>query len=92
MAVFLSNKHMYVQFIDDVAQVTLASVSTVSKAFMEGEHAGKGREAAKALGRAAAQAAKAQGVEHVVFDRGGFAYGARLSALADAAREEGLKF
>lgn len=89
MSVFVSNRHMVVQFIDDNAAKTLAAVSTLS-----GDAKGKklNVETAKELGVLAAKAAKEQGIETVVFDRGGFAYGARLKALADAAREGGLKF
>jgi len=82
MAVFRSNKRLEVQFIDDDARVTLAGVSTN----------GKNAEAAKDLGAKAAEAAKEQGIKNVVFDRGGFAFGNNLKALADSAREAGLKF
>ena len=89
MSVFLSNKHAYVQFIDDVAAQTLASASTVAG---ELKGAPLNAETAKALGAAAAAAAKAKGITTVVFDRGGFVYSKRLRALADAAREAGLVF
>ena len=82
MAVCRSNKRIQVQFIDDDARVTLAGVSAN----------GKNAAAAKALGVKAAEAAKEKGIEQVVFDRGGFAYGSNLKALADSAREAGLKF
>ena len=82
MAVFRSNKRIAVQFIDDDARVTLAGVAST----------GKNAEAAKALGVKAAEAAKSKGIETVVFDRGGFAFGGNLRALADSAREGGLKF
>jgi large subunit ribosomal protein L18 len=82
MAVFRSNKRLEVQFIDDDARLTLAGASTN----------GKNAEAAKALGAKAAEAAKDQGIKNVVFDRGGFAFGRNLKALADSAREAGLKF
>lgn len=82
MAVFRSNKRIAVQFIDDDAHVTLAGVTTN----------GKNAEAAKALGTKAAETAKGKGIETVVFDRGGFAFGSNLKALADSAREAGLKF
>ena len=89
MSVFVSNKHFYVQFIDDQAAKTLAAVSTVAGPL-------KGQKlnvaTAKQLGALAAQAAKEKGISAVVFDRGGFAYRGRLKALADAAREGGLKF
>lgn len=92
MCVFVSNKHMYVQFIDDMAATTLASSSTVIK---DVKAAAKGKNTvavAKQLGQTAAKAAKAKGIESVVFDRGGFAFKGRVKALADAAREVGLKF
>ena len=82
MAVFRSNKRLQVQFIDDDARVTLVGVSTD----------GKNAEAAKALGAKAAELAKSKGIESVVFDRGGFSFGANLKTLADSAREAGLKF
>jgi len=82
MAVFRSNKRLQVQFIDDDARVTLVGLSTD----------GKNNEAAKTLGSKAAELAKGKGIETVVFDRGGFAFGANLKALADSAREAGLKF
>ncbi len=92
MCIFVSNKHMYVQFIDDMAATTLASASTVIK---DVKSAAKGKNTvavAKQLGQAAAKAAKEKGIESVVFDRGGFAYKGRVKALADGAREVGLKF
>ena len=89
MSVFVSNKHLYVQFIDDAAGKTLAAVSTLDAAL-------KGQKlnvaTAKRLGELAAQAAQAKGIVTVVFDRGGFAYRGRLQALAEAARAGGLKF
>ena len=91
MSVFCSNKHMYVQFVDDEAEVTVASASTAAK--NAGDAAGKlNVETAKKLGALAADAAKAKGIDEVVFDRGGFRYHGRVKALADAAREAGLKF
>jgi large subunit ribosomal protein L18 len=92
MCVFVSNKHMYVQFIDDTAKNTLVSVSTVLK---EVKDASKGKNTvavAKQLGQLAAKAAKGKDIEAVVFDRGGFAFKGRVKALADAARDGGLKF
>ncbi len=91
MTVYLSGKHMYVQFIDDIAGRTLASASSKSPEFLQaGQKATM--EGAQALGRIAAEKAKAEGIETVVFDRGGFTYHGRVKALADAAREAGLKF
>lgn len=89
MSVFVSNQHIDVQFIDDVAEATLAAVSTKGK---DVAGSGNGTERAKEVGRLAAEAVKAKGVEKVVFDRAGFRYGGRLKALADAAREAGLQF
>lgn len=89
MAVFVSNQHLYVQFIDDIAEKTLAAVSTI-----QGELKGRkvNVETAQKLGELAAQAAQDKGITAVVFDRGGFTYGGRLRALADAARAGGLQF
>ena len=84
MAVYVSNRYIYVQVIDDAAQKTLCSASSLG---------GKCTiETAKEVGAKAAEAAKAQGVTKVVFDRGGFAFGSRMRALADSAREAGLQF
>jgi large subunit ribosomal protein L18 len=89
MAVSFTGQHIYVQFIDDVAGKTLAAASTNA-----GD--GKGTKAnlagAKKIGTLAAEAAKAKKISEVVFDRGGFQYHGRVKALADAAREAGLKF
>ena len=90
MSVFVSSRHIYVQFIDDAAGVTVAAVSTVVKGGKSAAVANV--EAAKKLGAAAAKAAQDKGVSSVVFDRGGFAYRGRVKVLADAAREAGLKF
>ena len=90
MCVYVSNKHFYVQFIDDDASRTLVEVSTVGKnAPVEAKH---NRAAAKELGKLAGERAKEKGISRVVFDRGGFAYGTRIRELADAAREAGLEF
>lgn len=83
MAVHISNRYIYVQVIDDDAQKTLCSVSSL----------GGGKctvETAKELGTKAAEAAKAKEITQVVFDRGGFTFGSRMRALADSAREAGL--
>lgn len=93
MSVFVTDRHMYVQFIDDAAQRTLAAVSTLSPALRAEPRKGRMSVAlARRLGAAAAEAAKAKGISEVVFDRGGFRYGGRVRALAEAAREAGLKF
>ncbi len=89
LCVFRSEKHMYAQIIDDVAGVTLASASTMSKSF-EGATANK--DAAKAVGLAVAKAAIEKGITKVVFDRSGYIYHGRVKELAEGAREGGLKF
>ena len=92
MAVFHSLNHLYVQIIDDDRGHTLASVSTLEKS-LRGELKGTCNvEAAKMVGKLAAERAKAKGIETVVFDRGGHQYHGKVKALADAAREAGLKF
>lgn len=90
MSVFVSNMHMYVQFIDDEASRTLAAVSTRAAGSAAGKRCTS--ETAKKLGAEAAEAAKKAGVEAVVFDRGGFPFRGRVKILADAAREAGLQF
>ena len=87
--VFRSNANIYAQLIDDVNGVTLASANTLEKAF---EGATGNCEAAKKVGLALAERAKEKGIEEVVFDRGGYVYHGRVAALADGAREGGLKF
>ena len=89
MAVFVSNKHLYVQFIDDEASKTLASTSTLCEELSGSK---LNVETAKKVGALAAKIAQEKGISQVVFDRGGFAYHGRVKALADAAREAGLKF
>lgn len=91
MSVFISNRHMYVQFVDDDAQGTLAAVSTQSEG-MEPLAGKKTVEVAKKLGEVAASTVLKMGIQSVVFDRGGFPYRGRVKALADAARAAGLKF
>ncbi len=90
LSVHRSNKNISVQVIDDVAGKTLASASTMDK---EIGLAGKNNvEAAAKVGAAIAERAKKAGVEEVYFDRGGFLFHGKVKALADAAREGGLKF
>ena len=83
--VFRSSKHIYAQLIDDVNGVTLAAASSLSKGF-------EGKEGARKVGQLIAEAAKAKGIENVVFDRAGYLYHGRVQELADGARESGLKF
>ena len=87
--VFRSNANIYAQIIDDVNGVTLVSASTVEKEF---DGATGNCEAAKKVGLKLAERAKAKGIEEAVFDRGGYIYHGRVAALADGAREGGLKF
>lgn len=91
MAVFRSLKHISVQFVDDASGRTLAAASTQGADFPKGTYGGNVK-AAEALGKLAAEKAKAQGIESVVFDKGGRKYHGRVKALADAARKAGLKF
>jgi large subunit ribosomal protein L18 len=92
LSVFRSSRHIYVQLIDDASGRTLASASSIEKAMRERLKTGADVEAAKAVGRRIADLAAAQGVKDVVFDRGGYLYHGRVKALADAAREGGLRF
>ena len=87
--VFRSNANIYAQIIDDVNGVTLVAASTLEKDF---EGATGNIEAAKKVGALVAERAKAKGIEEVVFDRGGYIYHGRVAALAEGAREAGLKF
>ena len=87
--VFRSNANIYAQIIDDVNGVTLVSANTLEKEF---EGATGNAEAAKKVGAILAERAKAKGIEQVVFDRGGYIYHGRVAALAEGAREAGLKF
>lgn len=90
--VFRSSAHIYAQVIDDIAGHTLAAASDTDKA-LAAEIEGKNKsERAAVVGKAIAERAKANGVELVVFDRGGFQYHGRVRALAEAAREAGLGF
>lgn len=89
LSVFRSNKHIYAQVIDDSAGRTVA---TASSAKVEIEGAKSNKDAATAVGTAIAAAAKAAGVESVVFDRNGYQYHGRVKALAEAARAGGLTF
>ena len=92
MNVCFTNKNIHVQFIDDVARVTLASASTTSKATPDGEKLAANAASAKVVGKLAAEAALTKGIKQVVFDRGGSRYHGKVKALADAAREAGLQF
>jgi len=89
--VYRSLNHIYVQVIDDLSGKTLVSAST-AEGKKEDRRTGGNVASAKALGKAIAERAKEKGVTKVVFDRGGYIYHGRVKALADAAREAGLKF
>ncbi len=92
LAVFRSNNHMYAQIIDDTVGNTLVAASTVEKAAQaELEHTNT-VDAAAYVGTLIAKRALEKGIDTVVFDRGGFIYHGKVQALADAAREAGLKF
>ncbi|MGP4113221.1 50S ribosomal protein L18 [Streptomyces sp. 4N509B] len=90
LVVTRSNRHMWAQVVDDVAGHTLASASSLDVSIRETE--GDKSDKAKRVGALVAERAKAAGIETVVFDRGGNKYGGRVAALADAAREAGLRF
>jgi len=90
LAVFRSTRHMVAQVIDDSTGRTIAAASTVEPDLRSGATGNK--TAAAAVGKLVATRAKAAGVATVVFDRGGFLYHGRVAAVADAAREAGLKF
>ena len=97
MNVYRSLNHIYVQVIDDRAGdakggVTLAAASTMEKAVKEKVAGLSKTDAAKVVGGVAAERAMAKGIESVVFDRGGYLYTGRVKAVADGAREAGLKF
>jgi large subunit ribosomal protein L18 len=91
VSVFRSSKHIYAQAIDDSSGSTVATVSTLStdvKSALEGNKT----EEAKAVGAALAKVLKDKGIEQIIFDRNGYLYHGRVKALAEGAREAGLKF
>ena len=90
LSVHRTNKQIYAQVIDDLAGRTIAAASTLEKDLRAGN--GGNADAAAAVGKLVAERAKEAGVEQVIFDRGGFRYHGRVRALAEAAREAGLKF
>jgi len=92
LSVFRSGLHIYAQIIDDEAGVTLCSASTRAKALRGSVEKGGNKAAAKVVGTALAEQAKAKNIEAVCFDRNGYKYHGRVKELADAAREGGLKF
>ncbi len=92
MSVRFSGKNIYVQFIDDVAGQTLASASTRDKSIPDRQKLRANVSSARQIGLLAGQAARSKNIESVVFDRSGARYHGKVKALADAAREAGLKF
>ena len=91
MSVFRSNKQIYVQFIDDIEGNTILSVSSLNKGIAEKKDITK-TEQAKLVGKLAAEKSKDAGITGVIFDRNGYLYHGRVKALAESAREAGLKF
>ena len=92
LCVYRSNAHISAQIIDDEAQTTLASASTLDKEIKGSVSVGSNIEAAKAVGKLIAERAAAKDIKVVVFDRSGYLYHGRVQALAEAAREAGLEF
>ena len=92
LCVYRSLNHIYAQIIDDRTGRTLASASSLDKLVRQQLKGGGNIAAAKVVGKAIAERARAAGLEHVVFDRGGYKYHGLVQALAEAAREAGLKF
>ena len=92
LSIFRSAKHIYAQVVDDVAGSTLAHASTLSRDVRTEVAEANKLDAAKKVGAAIAKALLAKGIDKVVFDRSGYLYHGRIRALADAAREAGLKF
>jgi large subunit ribosomal protein L18 len=92
LSVHRSGQHIYAQVIAADGETVVAAASTVQKALRGDLKGTKNKSAAAAVGKAIAEKARAAGVESVAFDRSGFRYHGRVAALADAAREAGLKF
>ncbi len=92
LSVYRGAKHIYAQVVDDLKGVTLAAASSLDKELKGKLKSGKNIETAKVVGALVAKRAAAKGVKNVCFDRGGRIYHGRIKALADAAREAGLKF
>ncbi|MCZ4283001.1 50S ribosomal protein L18 [Kiloniella laminariae] len=92
LSVFRSSKHIYAQVIDDKQGVTVAAASTLDGSLKSALKTGADKTAATEVGKLVAERAVAAGITEVVFDRGGNIYHGRIKALADAAREAGLKF
>ncbi len=92
LSVFRSSKHIYAQVIDDVRGHTLVAASSLDPSLRAEHEKGGTVEAAAAVGKLLSERAKKAGVEDIFFDRGGYLFHGRVKALADAAREGGMKF
>ncbi len=92
LSVFRSGRYIYAQIIDDKAQSTLASASTLEKELKVGLTSKLNCDAARVVGQKIAERALAKGIREVVFDRGAYLYHGRVKALAEGAREKGLSF
>jgi large subunit ribosomal protein L18 len=92
MTIYRSNKHIYVQLVDDVAGVTLAAASSLDEKVAAGVAGKTPSEVAAMVGKLAAKRATDKGISKVTFDRNGYLYHGRVKTLADAAREGGLNF
>ena len=92
LSIYFSGKHVYAQVIDDDAGKTLTAASTAEKSVLGKNKPAANRASAEVVGKTIAARARGKKIEDVVFDRGGFQYQGKVKALADAAREGGLKF
>jgi large subunit ribosomal protein L18 len=92
LCVYRSSKYIYAQIVDDTQGRTLVAASTAEKDVRGDLKQAGNIQASKVVGKAIAERAKAKGIETVVFDRGGYLYHGRIKAVAEAARESGLKF
>jgi large subunit ribosomal protein L18 len=92
LCVYRSSRYIYAQIVDDSQGKTLASASTIEKDLRGGCKGTGNIEASRLIGKTIAERAKSKGIEAVVFDRGGYLYHGRIKAVAEAARESGLKF
>ena len=92
LCVHFSGKHVYAQVVDDDAGKTLIAAATTEKAVLGKNKSASNRASAEVVGKTLAERARAKKIDNVVFDRGGFIYHGKVKALADAAREGGLKF
>jgi large subunit ribosomal protein L18 len=92
LVVFKSNRYLYVQAVDDINRTTLASASSLDKGLREELKSTKDKEAAKVIGKLIGEKLLEKKINSVVFDRNGYLYHGKVKALADGAREAGLKF